>query len=699
MKTSFNAGIWSRKLDARTDLARYSAACSELLNFIPDPYGGISNRAGTEFIFSLGSKKVRLIPFQFNSEQSYILAFYEGGGVVIKDDGIILGDSVADDSSPAQSQQHLEDNIYTFSHPYTEEHLQSIQYTQSADVLYLTHAKYRPATMTRKGHAEWIYADLFLTSNVPTPESLEVTSVASSGDNYWYGITLVDEDGNESEIKEAYKQARVGDTLNFGKTPSEYGCLKYNIYREDNGVYGWVDDTTEASWTDPNEGGTNPDMTATPPVERDPFKSAGEYPTCSCIHQGRLLFAGSDNKPRTLFGSRSGSFTNFSIRSPLQDDDAYEFEISGGEVNRIEWMRSFSKDLLVGCGGGEYLVTGEGTGTAITPNSISVEQQTGYGVAPIPSVVAGDDVLFVQRGKNIIRSTLYEALQDKYSGNNVAMLAEELFAGHRITSIAWQRDPEYILWGVRDDGVLLGLTYVKNEKVWAWHRHQTQGKYIDVAVIEDGSSEDRVYFVIERDGECCIELFKSRELHGDIGRSWFLDSAVEYEGAAVSKLSGLEHLEGLTVSAFSAGSVIEGISVIGGSIELPFPVESAVVGLAYRSEVASMEIAVPAEAQFNMSVINNLIGATIYLQDSCQCMVSGTGSDRSEDWQHVLVSAEHDLSAPYTLGSGKYYYVLENKQKVSEREVKRNRFYLRNELPLPLTLCAVGMRVDMGNVK
>ena len=684
MKTSFNAGIWSKKLDARTDLSRYSAACSELINFIPDPYGGISNRAGTEFIFSLGSKKVRLIPFQFNSEQSYILAFYEGGGVVIKDGGIILDNST---------------NIYGFSHPYKEEDLQSIQYTQSADVLYLTHAKYRPATMTRNGHSDWIYADLFLTSKVPTPKSLEVTAVKTSGSNYWYGVTLVDHDGNESEIKEAYMQARVGDKLNFGKSPSEYGCLKYNIYREDNGIYGWVDDTTEASWTDPNAGGTNPDMSATPPVERDPFKNAGDYPTCSCIHQGRLIFAGSDSKPRSIFGSRSGSFTNFSIRSPLQDDDAYEFEISGGEVNRIEWMRSFSKDLLVGCGGGEYLVTGEGTGTAITPNSISVEQQTGYGVASIPSVVAGDDVLFVQRGKNIIRSTLYEALQDKYSGNNVAMLAEELFAGHKITSIAWQRDPEYILWCVRDDGILLGLTYVKNEKVWAWHKHQTKGKYTDVAVIEDGSSEDRVYFVIERNREYCIELSRSRELKCDINNAWFLDSAVEYEGEAVSKLIGLEHLEGEVVSAFSAGSVIEGISVTAGSIELPFPVESAVVGLPFRSEVVSMEVAVPAEAQFNMSVINNIIGATVYLQDSCQCLVSGTGGDKAEDWQSVVVSAQHDVAAPYTLGSGKLYHVLENKHKVSEREVKRNRFHLRNELPLPLNLCAVGIRVDMGDVK
>ena len=683
-KTSFNAGIWSKKLDARSDLARYGAACSELTNFIPHPYGGISNRAGTEFVFHVGDKRVRLIPFQFNAEQSYILGIYEGGGVIIKNDGVIL------DSS---------DNIYSFSHPYIEADLQSIQYTQSADVLYLTHNKYRPATITRKAHDDWDYNDLFITSSVPTPTTLEVTAVKTSGENYWYGITLVDHEGNESELKEAYMQARIGDTLSFGQTPSPYGCLKYNIYRNDNGIYGWVDDTTEASWTDPNEGGTNPDMSATPPVDRDPFKNTGDYPTCSCIHQGRLLFAGSNNMPRTIFGSRAGSFTNFSTRSPLQDDDSYEFEISGGEVNRIEWMRSFSKDLLVGCGGGEYLVTGEGTGTAITPNSISVEQQTGYGVAPIPSVVAGDDVLFVQRGKNIIRSTLYEALQDKYSGNNVAMLAEELFTGHKIVSIAWQRDPEYILWCVRDDGVLLGLTYVKSEKVWAWHKHITNGKFIDVAVIEDGSSEDRVYFVVERNGNYCIELFKSRELTDDMSISWFVDSGVEYEGTPTDKLQGLEHLEGLPVIAFAEGSVINNLIVEQGNINLPYPVEKVIIGLPYTSEIVSMEIALPAESRLNMSVINNIIGATLYFQDSCRCRISGTGGEKLEDWQNVVVSANHDIDAPYTLGGGKFYYVLENKQKLAEKEIKRNRFYLKNELPLPLTLCAVGIKVSIGDTQ
>ncbi len=678
-KPSFNAGIWSKKLEARNDLSRYSAACSEMINFIPLAYGGIVNRAGFEWIFSTGTSKPRLIAFQFNAEQSYMLVFIASKGYVIKDNGIV---------------ENEDESIYEFTHPYAEEDLSKLQYIQSADVLYLTHAKYPPAQIARYDHNDWRYEELFFENTVAKPEDATIVEVATTGDPYWYGYTLVDEDGNESEIREISKQARVGDTIDFGHLPSYYtNGYKFNIYRNENGLYGWVDDTLESTWEDPNEGGTNPDMDATPPQYKNPCEGEGDYPTCACIHQGRLVFAGSDNKPRSILGSRSGSFTDYSTRSPLQDDDSYEFEISGGQVDRIEWIRSSNKGLLVGSGGGEYLIEGK----PITPNSIEVIPQSSYGSAPIPSVQAGDEVLFVQRGKNIIRSMQYSALSETYEGNNVAMLAEELFENNKITSTVWQRDPEYIFWCVRDDGVLLGLTYNNKEKVFAWHKHTTKGKFIDINKIQDGTQRELLYVVTERNGNYHIEIMKDRNIGSDINKAWFLDSAIEYDGDSVTKLYELDHLEGMEVSVFSKGTVIQGLTVAGGQIELPFPVTEAVVGLPYQSLVSTMEVSPPYQGKYSMSTIVNIYEVTLYIQDSCMLLISGTGGDIDSVWTPLTVTPAHDIDAPYTTNSGKFKLSIENESPLLEYELGSNKIHIKNILPLPAAIGSVSTRVTVDD--
>ncbi len=952
-KLSFNAGIWSEKLDARSDLARYGAACSELLNFIPHPYGGISNRAGTEYVFSGEDENVRLISFQFNSEQSYIIAMTHKKAKILKDGGLVVDNG----------------EVVVFETPYEEKDLQQVQYIQSADVLYMTHPKYKPKKITRSSHVDWKMEDVFdyATVVVPRPKYISVKNNKTTT-KYNYAVTLVDKDGREGEYLKASEGAAIGAMLDFEKLPEEYeNCVKYNVYREKGGVFGWVDSTMYSTWVDPNAGGTNPDMNATPPLSRIPCKEPGDYPTCACIHQGRLLFAGSDNKPRTLLGSRSGSFDDFSIRSPLQDDDSYEFEISGGQVDRIHWMRSFNGVLLVGCGGGEYLVTGESNTSPITPNSVNVKQQTSYGCARLPSLVAGATVLFIQEGKNIVRDMFYSLESDQYNGNDISVLAENLFVGKKITAVTWQRDPNYVLWAVRNDGILLGLTYIKEQQVWAWHRHETKGgKFVDVAVIRNNDGEDDLYLTVERGGKYFVELMKSRELDKDINKSWFLDSAVEFDAEANDKadekavarvpqeiraeaitkttdedkavakeaaiqsaksfaeanakerareeaknaarlearqaarqeakdaariaakvqdagrddwvwdeedtwiwkeedtwswekeltwswdeeeswswnieseamwqtdwdttfeadwqenldnknnerveakpvaeaaakekareeakdvareaakdiaraaakeeaqggddwvweietewtwseeetwiwdaedawqwstdlqtawqlkwdgeydaeyittsmdewdkdfdagwiwegngsdtLVGLEHLEGGTVTVFSEGSVIEDVPVENATIKLPFKVKKAVAGLPYSSVVSSMEISLIANSRNSMSVINSLVGATVYFQDTSRVMLSATGGDDLTKWKDVGVSLQHDISSPYTLTSGKFYYTLSNEEKLSDSEVGRNRVHVRCDLPLPVTISAIGMRVNAGDL-
>ena len=693
-KLSFNAGIWTNLLSARKDLARYAAACSDMLNFIPHPFGGISNRSGFEFIFSIGSKKVKLVSFKFNDEQSYVLAFYAGGGVILQNGKIIN----AADKTP-----------YIFSHPYAEEHLRELDYIQSADVLYIVHSQYPPAQLVRAGaHNNWTYSVLPFECSVPTPRQLTVVPIANTGEEYTYGITLVDDNGNESMLLESSSTARLGDRLEFGNVPEYYNCQKYNIYRMSGGVFGWVGDTQSLYWVDPNaeinngegQGGTDPDMEARPPIVNNPFQGAGNYPRCVTIHRGRLVMGGSINNPLTFCGSRAGSFTDFSSRYPLQADDSYEWTVSNdlvkGRVDPIVWMQSTHKGLLLGTGGGIHLA-----GDKMTALEPDISPQNDTGCEAIPPVMVGTDILFVQKGKNIIQGTQYDALTEQFTENNRALLADNLFnSSHKLTAIAWQRDPDYILWATRDDGILLGMTYIKDEKVWAWHKHQTQGKITDIAVITNRSGESQLFISVERNSQTCLESMRSRDLGGDINNAWFLDSAVEYAGEATTNFKkGLEHLEGMTVSMFSAGSVTEGLTVTGGQISFPTPVTSAVVGLPYSSTVSTMDAVPPQHGRYTQSVINSLVGVTVKVLNSCAGRISGTGGDDMSKWKPVTFSRNHDIAAPYTLTEeGTFYFTISNEAKLTETEVPTIKVHIANDLPLPLTISSIGMRVNIGDL-
>ncbi len=678
-QNSFNAGIWTDELDDRNDLAKYGSSCSEILNGIVKAYGGICNRPGTEYIGNTGTKRPKMIPFQFNVEQSYILVLIEYKGYVIKDSGVVQNDA---------------GGTYEFTHPYTEDDIPNIMFTQSADVLYLTHKNYRPAKLSRYDHNDWEYAETFFNIDVTLPdEPTVVQNSSATGDVYWYGVTLVDDSYHESEIVEIATQMKIGDTIDFGCLPTAYeNGLKFNIYRQQSGIYGWVDACTASTWTDPNDGGTNPDMDATPPEDRDPCEEEGDYPTGTTIHEGRLVIGGSDNKPRTFFGSVSSDYANFSIRSPLQDSDSYEFEISGSQVNRIEWFMSTHKGLLIGTGGGIYLASGD----PISPNDISVVMHSADGTAAVAPIKAGTAVLYVKRGKNIICSVQYSALSEVFEGENLSLLADNEFDTEEITRIIWQSDPDDILWCVRSDGILLGMTYDKNQKIAAWHKHDTQGEFIDAALIQNGTNRELVYFIVKRNGNYCIEVMKDRNLQGDINNSWFLDSAVEYSGDETETLSELDHLEGMTISVFSEGAVIEDLTVEDGSVTLPYPVTSAVAGLTYETRIASMDVLPIAEQKYALSSIKSVANMTVHVKETCRIAVSGTGDDVETNWQDICVSSDHDAAAPYTLKDGKFQKTISNNTTVAEGEVPGSKLYIKNTLPLPMMIKSMSCRVNVG---
>ena len=172
-----------------------------------------------------------------------------------------------------------------------------------------------------------------------------------------------------------------------------------------------------------------------------------------------------------------------------------EISIAGNEVSRISWLVSL-RTLLVGTGGTEWEV--KSNAGALTASDISLVPQSYRGSSRLPALIIGSSVLHINRTQREMHDLVYDFGTDSYSGSDHAVLAGHLFANRAITDWAYQQSPDSVIWCVRDDGALLGHTFLREHEVFAWHRHDTQGKFIAVCSLP-GASADEVFFVVERE--------------------------------------------------------------------------------------------------------------------------------------------------------------------------------------------------------
>lgn len=309
-----------------------------------------------------------------------------------------------------------------------------------------------------------------------------------------------------------------------------------------------------------------PDFSVTPPVARNLFSAGGQYPTTSAFYQQRRFFANSDAEPDRVDGSRTGFPGNFGISSPLQDDDAIQFRLAGNNNHPVRHLVGTKNGLVLGTDGGEWTATGGGgPKTPITPSSIDTEQETYVGFAPdVRPVIVGNSIIYVQARGSIVRELKFQQENEGFNGRDLTIFAAHLVDGYAIRRLDFQQTPHSITWAVRDDGILLGLTYVPEQDIWGWHRHETQ-QNATPAVVEDvcvipENDEDGVYVLVRRIiGGATVryhERLASRNLRVFDEDVFFVDSGLSYSGTPVSNVAGLDHLNGQIVAVVADGAVL-----------------------------------------------------------------------------------------------------------------------------------------------
>ena len=694
--TNFTAGELSPRLDGRNDLSKYPSGCKTLENFIVYPHGSAARRSGSQFISEVktSSKKTRLIPFEFSTTQTYILEFGDQYIRVYKDKGQVQSGGSA----------------VEISTPYLEAELFDLKFAQSADVLYICHPNHEVEKLSRTSHTSWTLADVDFTKGPMQDANTTTTTLNPGATAVGTGVSLA-----------ASATTGINSGSGFQSTDVGRFVFLHGGYAKITGVTDTTNATIEILTT-------LSASTATENWRLGAFSDTTGHPSCVTFFEQRLVFAGTTNQPQTVFFSKSGDYENMdaNIGGTIADSDAIIYTIASNQVNAIRFMTA-TRTLIIGTAGGEFSVSGGGADVAITPTNILIKKQSNHGAANLDALAVGNVTLFMQRARRKMRELAYNFDVDGYIAPDMTILAEHITEGG-ITQMAYQQEPNQIIWLVRGDGELIGFTYQREQQVTAWHRHifggkfgeatitvtdfaniadntkivltksdgtsttfnsatsATSGKFhttssnnqtatnlktiIDadsdftatvstntvtiketapqatgfltmttgdttrlastdegkaicesVAVIPTDDTEYEVYIIMKRtingSTKRYIEVLNTFDFTETDNTTFnFLDSQLDYNGSAVTTISGLSHLEGQTVAILADGATHANKIVSSGEISLDRSATKVKVGLAYTSLLQTMRIDAGARDGTSQSKTKRIYEITIRLFES-----------------------------------------------------------------------------------
>ncbi len=446
IKSSFTAGELAPELLGRGDLRAYENGARRLRNVVIQATGGVTRRPGLRHVAVLAGP-ARLIAFEFNTEQTYLLVL-----------------------TALRMQVFLDDaEVASVAGPWTGAMLPQLAFTQNADTLILLHPDLPTQRITRTGHTAWTVQP-FEFSRRPwarfAPAGIEILTNGTSGT-----VTV-------TASAAVFAPLHVGALLRLAGKRLE--------------ITGYTSPVTvTASVLDPLASSS-----ATTDWQESAFSLAHGWPVTACFHQDRLVLGGSRDLPNRLWLSRSGDLSDFDLGTGL-DDQGIEFSLLSDQVNAIRGVFS-GRHLQVFTSGAEWMVSGD----PLTPSSIQLTRQTRMG-SPIDRIVPPVDVdgstIFIARSNRAVHEFAYTDVQQAYQANDLALVAKHLV----VTPLSMAYDQTTrLLHIIMVDGALATLTLFRAEQVTAWTRQQTAGAFRAVAEL-DGA----VYVTVERAGSLRLERF------------------------------------------------------------------------------------------------------------------------------------------------------------------------------------------------
>ena len=469
IQNSFVSGLLSSRLRGRDDLKQYVQGMRQALNGICTPHGGFTKRPGTHFVAEVKNttSPLALLPFEVAVEQQYVIEaghqyfrFYANQGVV----ETFVGSGVP----------------YEVVTNYTGENMRNLRYAQNADIMYLVHKDGHPYKLSRTAFATFAWTKVaFKDGQMPrAPQNITATTLTVSGVGpytlTWSANPVTGGLTTAADVGRGVLQNHAGTNLAWYLITAVTSATTATATL----MKGAHDGTARTTWS-------------------LGLFSDTEGPRCACFHENRLWYGGSLRHPDYIVGSVSDDFDNFDPGNGETADRAISKRVVGSQVNTILWLQSQSNQLAIGTSGGEYRLFGAND-DILTPTSTVVRPSSNIGSAAVGSVLINNKVLYVRRDTRSVHSYSYDLSQDSYRSENLTLLAEDLFDRGGITRMTYQGGPNSIVWLVRGDGLLVGLTYEPEQEVIAHHPHNLGGTVLDVVSIKNlNATADQLWALVE----------------------------------------------------------------------------------------------------------------------------------------------------------------------------------------------------------
>lgn len=703
-KDSFNAGEFSPLMAARIRIDKYPNALKTCLNMIPIVQGGATRRPGTYFVNKVkdSSKETRLLPFEFNIEQAYILEFgdqyirfYRGNGQInvssvsawATTTVYAVGDLVSNGGTNyycktahtagatfagnAANWYALTGTIYEIPTPYTAAQIDDLKFVQSADVLYLVHPQHPPRRLNRFGNTDWTLTQIEFNDGPYLPTNITTTTITPSATSG--SVTL-------TASVATFASTDVGRLVRV-KHSSTWGYARITAYTSTTVVTATVVNTFGAA-------------TASSEWRLGVWSATTGYPSCVMFFEDRLFFAGATNYPQRLDGSRSGLYDDFSPSATdgvVTASNAVAFTLNASDVNVIRWMVDDEKGLLIGTVGGEWIVRANSLSEALSPTNITAKRSTAFGSSKYQAVRAGRASIYIQRAGRKVRELAYVYEVDGFRSPDMTIMAEHVSKGG-LRHFDYQQEPWGIVWFIRADGQLIGMTYERDQEVIGFHRHILGGSFgsgdsqvTSVAVIPNpAGTADHVWLIVKRtiNGNTVqyVEYMTDRFDDATTKTAFFVDCGLTYNGAPTATITGLGHLEGETVAILADGATHPDRVVSGGSITLVRPASVVHIGLTYESDLETLDIeagAADGTAQGKTKRIHNV---TLRLYKTLGVKYGPSGDKL--DVKTFRTSADL-TNAPPALFTGDVFINWNGAYETS------GAMYFRQDQPLPFTILGI----------
>lgn len=429
-----------------------------------------------------------------------------------------------------------------------------------------------------------------------TGGTVRVTRLNAAEQNT-YVVTAVDSTGRESQASvtsTAINNLFVSGSYNTITWAAVPGATRYRVYKQQDGtsLYGLIGQTEGLTFRDD---AIAPALGEPPPILDTSLN--GLFPRAVAHFEGRRWYASpSAERSQDIWGTKTNTESDLTYAIPLRATDRIQQRLKarlGCNILHIVPMA----EMIVLTDTTEFRITSPNS-DALTPESFVARPQSYVGASRTQPEIMGNVLLFAAARGGHIMQFGYSAEAGGYFPDSICLRAQHLFDGFQIYQLSAQRAPVPILWVTRSDGTLLGCTFVPGQQVLAWQQFVTQGMVEScVAGLDDG--DERVMMVVQRSIDGQTKRFIERlQVQDPVpwAESWHVDCGLRYDGALVSTVAGLQHLEGEEVAVFADGLVQSRKVVVGGQITLDAPASMVLVGLPFRATAKTVPATFAVEA-------------------------------------------------------------------------------------------------------